>query len=187
MMTIGHSTLALDAFLRALRENGCSLLVDVRRYPGSRKYPHFGQKELFTSLKLDGIEAVWREGLGGRRPVQKNSINLGWRNQSFRGYADYMLTERFAEQIDWLLGQPQLDNTVIMCAEAVPWRCHRSLIGDAVLARQGMVEDIFVHRDGTSSRKPHNLTSFARVEGGRVFYPSDQPSISFPANPNEIL
>ena len=179
MMTIGHSTLALEAFLRALRENECSLLVDVRRYPGSRRYPHFGQKELFASLEKEGIAAVWREGLGGRRPAQKNSINLGWRNESFRGYADYMQTQEFADHIDWLMGQPQFDNAVIMCAEAVPWRCHRSLIGDAVLARRGVVEDIFVHPDGSSSRKPHSMTSFARVEDGRLFYPPDQQLISF--------
>lgn len=179
MMTIGHSTLPLEGFLRALKENGCSLLVDVRRYPGSRRYPHFGQKELFSSLEKEGFTVVWREGLGGRRPAQKNSINLGWRNESFRGYADYMQTREFAEHIDWLMGQPQFDNAVIMCAEAVPWRCHRSLIGDAVLARKGVVEDIFVQPDGNSSRKAHSMTSFARVEDGRLFYPPDQQLMSF--------
>jgi uncharacterized protein (DUF488 family) len=179
MMTIGHSTLLLEAFLRALRENGCCLLVDVRRYPGSRRYPHFGQKELFASLEREGITAVWREGLGGRRPTHKNSINLGWRNESFRGYADYMQTEEFAENIDWLMGLPQLDNTVVMCAEAVPWRCHRSLISDAVLARNAVVEDIFVQPDGSSSRKAHSMTDFARVEDGRLYYPAEQQSISF--------
>src|SRR6266851_2129575 len=110
MMTIGHSTLPLDVFLCALKENGCSRLVDVRRYPGSRRYPHFGQKELFPSLEREGITAVWREGLGGRRPTQKNSINTGWRNESFRGYADYMQTLEFAENIDWLMGQQQFDS-----------------------------------------------------------------------------
>jgi uncharacterized protein (DUF488 family) len=179
MMTIGHSTLLLDAFLRALKENECRLLVDVRRYPGSRRYPHFGQKELFASLELEGITAVWREGLGGRRPAHKDSINQGWRNESFRGYADYMQTQEFAEHIDWLMEQPQFDNAVIMCAEAVPWRCHRSLISDAVLARKGVVEDIFAHADGSSSRKPHHMTSFARVEDGRLFYPPEQQLISF--------
>ena len=178
-MTIGHSTLPLEAFLRALKDNGCTLLVDVRRYPGSRRYPHFGQKELFASLEKEGVTAVWREGLGGRRPTRKDSINMGWRNESFRGYADYMQTEEFAENIDWLMGQPQLDNTVVMCAEAVPWRCHRSLISDAVLARNGVVEDIFVQPDGGSSRKTHSMTDFARVEDGRLYYPAEQQSISF--------
>jgi uncharacterized protein (DUF488 family) len=179
MMTIGHSTLPLEAFLRALKENGCSLLVDVRRYPGSRRYPYFGQKELFATLEKEAITAVWREGLGGRRPAHKNSINMGWRNEGFRGYADYMQTQEFADNIDWLMGQPQFDNAVIMCAEAVPWRCHRSLISDAVLARGGVVEDIFVQPDGSSSRKPHSMTSFARVEDGSLFYPPDQQLISF--------
>jgi uncharacterized protein (DUF488 family) len=178
-MTIGHSTLPLEAFLRALKDNGCTLLVDVRRYPGSRRYPHFGQKELFASLEREGITAVWREGLGGRRPTRKDSINMGWRNESFRGYADYMQTQEFAENIDWLMGQPQLDNTLVMCAEAVPWRCHRSLISDAVLARNGVVEDIFVQPDGSSSRKTHSITDFARVEDGRLYYPAEQQSISF--------
>jgi uncharacterized protein (DUF488 family) len=178
-MTIGHSTLPLEAFLRALKDNGCTLLVDVRRYPGSRRYPHFGQKELFASLEREGITAVWREGLGGRRPTRKDSINMGWRNESFRGYADYMQTQEFAENIDWLMGQPQLDNTLVMCAEAVPWRCHRSLISDAVLARNGVVEDIFVQPDGSSSRKTHSMTDFARVEDGRLYYPAEQQSISF--------
>ncbi len=178
-MTIGHSTLPLEAFLRALKDNGCTLLVDVRRYPGSRRYPHFGQKELFASLEKEGVTAVWREGLGGRRPTRKDSINMGWRNESFRGYADYMQTEEFAENIDWLMGQPQLDNTVVMCAEAVPWRCHRSLISDAVLARNGVVEDIFVQPDGGSSRKTHSMTDFARMEDGRLYYPAEQQSISF--------
>jgi uncharacterized protein (DUF488 family) len=182
MLTIGHSTLPLEVFLRALKENGCTLLVDVRRYPGSRRYPHFGQKELFTSLEKEGIPAVWREGLGGRRPTQKNSINTGWRNESFRGYADYMQTPEFADHIDWLMGQPQLDHTVIMCAEAVPWRCHRSLIGDAVLSRKGVVEDIFVQPDGGSSRKPHSMTPFARLEGSRLFYPPEQPLMNFREN-----
>jgi uncharacterized protein (DUF488 family) len=171
MMTIGHSTLPISSFLLALKENGCSLLVDVRRHPGSRRHPQFGQKQLFSSLEEEGIRAVWREELGGRRAAAKNSINAGWKNTSFRGYADYMQTQEFADQIDWLMDQPELSSVVIMCAEAVPWRCHRSLIGDAILARNGIVEDIFVLPDGRSSRKPHNMTPFARVEDGRLFYP----------------
>jgi len=171
MMTIGHSTLPIESFLRALKENGCCLLVDVRRYPGSRRYPQYGQKQLFASLEQQTIHAVWREGLGGRRAVDKKTINTGWLNSSFRGYADYMQTREFSDQIDWLMGQQELSSVVIMCAEALPWRCHRSLIGDAILARNGVVEDIFVLPDGRSSRKPHSMTPFARVEDGRLFYP----------------
>ena len=110
-------------------------------------------------------------GTGGRRAAHKNTVNKGWRNEGFRGYADYMQTQEFAEQIDWLMARPDLSSVVIMCAEALPWRCHRCLIGDAILARNGFVEDIFVLPDGRSSRKLHSMTPFARVEEGRVFYP----------------
>jgi uncharacterized protein (DUF488 family) len=174
MMTIGHSTLPIESFLRALKDNGCGLLVDVRRFPGSRKHPQYDQKSLFASLAAEGVSAVWREGLGGRRPVHPNSINTGWLNASFRGYADYMQTAEFAGQIDWLTEQQKLTTVAIMCAEAVPWRCHRRLVGDAVLARGGSVEDIFVLPDGKSSRKPHTMTEFARVDGHRVFYPAPE-------------
>ena len=92
------------------------------------------------------------QGLGGRREAKKDSVNTGWKNESFRGYADYMQTQAFDGEVDWLMELADVDSTVVMCAEAVPWRCHRSLIGDAVLARGGMVEDIFVLRDGRSSR-----------------------------------
>jgi uncharacterized protein (DUF488 family) len=173
MMTIGHSTLALDSFLRALRENGCTTLVDVRRFPGSRRHPQFGQDKLFAALREAGIRALWREGLGGRREVMPDSVNTGWRNESFRGYADYMQTDHFAHEIEWLMALADFDSAVVMCAEAVPWRCHRSLIADAVLARGGVVEDIFVEADGRSSRRPHAMTEFARVEGTRVWYPGE--------------
>ncbi len=177
MMTIGHSTLPIGSFLRALKENGCSLLVDVRRHPGSRRHPQFGQEPLFASLEKEDIRAVWREGLGGRRPVHKNTINMGWLNEGFRGYADYMQTQEFADHLDWLMSQQELSRTVIMCAESLPWRCHRSLISDAVLARGGVVEDIFVLPDGRSSRKPHSMTPFAQVENGRLFYPPATTSL----------
>ena len=173
MMTIGHSTLEIGVFLRVLGENGCRVLVDVRRFPGSRRYPWFGQAALFAALEQVGIRGVWREGLGGRRAARKDSVNTGWRNESFRGYADYMQTAAFATEIDWLVGLPELDGAVVMCAEAVPWRCHRSLIGDAVLARRVAVEDIFVDKDGQSSRRAHAMTEFARVEGTRVWYPGE--------------
>jgi uncharacterized protein (DUF488 family) len=177
MMTIGHSTLPIESFLRALKESECTLLVDVRRHPGSRRHPQYSQQQLFAFLEQVGIGAVWREGLGGRRTAQKDSINMGWQNESFRGYADYMQTRQFADHLDWLVAQQELNKTVIMCAEAVPWRCHRSLIGDAVLARGGVVEDIFVLPDGRSTRKPHTMTSFAQVSEGRLFYPPPQPAL----------
>lgn len=173
-MTIGHSTLPIEVLLRALVENGCDLLVDVRRFPGSRRHPQFDQERLFESLAEAGIRGVWREGLGGRRKTLPDSVNAGWRNEAFRGYADYMQTSEFHAEIDWLMQQIASRSVVVMCAEAVPWRCHRSLIADAVLARGAAAEDIFISAQGTSSRKPHLLTSFARIEGGRVWYPAEE-------------
>ena len=173
MMTIGHSTLAIEAFLQALRDNGVKTLVDVRRFPGSRRHPHFSQAALFRSLEEAGIRGVWREGMGGRREAVPGSVNTGWKNESFRGYADYMQTTAFAAELDWLVGLAEIDRTVVMCAEAVPWRCHRSLIADAVMARGVAVEDVFVKPDGESERRPHAMTSFAQVSEGRVWYPKE--------------
>lgn len=172
-MTIGHSTLPIEVFLRALKDNGCEMLVDVRRYPGSRRHPQFGQERLFASLTEVGICGVWHKGLGGRRKAQANSVNTGWRNEAFRGYADYMQTAEFNAEIDWLLEQMAHSSVAVMCAEAVPWRCHRSLIADAVLAHGVAVEDIFVSVEGKSTRKPHELTRFARTDAGRVLYPGE--------------
>ncbi len=172
MLTIGHSTLPLNVFVQALKDNDCHLLVDVRSIPRSRHNPQFEQPTLFEALNRAGIDAVWRRGLGGRRSVKKESINQGWRNASFRGYADYMQSAVFAEEIGWLMELPDFDQVVVMCAEAVPWRCHRSLIGDAIVARGGVVEDIFVAADGKSLRKLHRMTLFARVDGARVWYPA---------------
>jgi len=170
-MTIGHSTLPIEVFVAALNDSGCELLVDVRRYPGSRRHPQFGQVSLFASLAEAGIQGVWREGLGGRRKARPDSVNTGWRNEAFRGYADYMQTAEFKAEIDWLIEQVARRSVVVMCAEAVPWRCHRSLIADAVLARGAAAQDIFVTPQGSSTRKPHVLNGFARTEGGRVWYP----------------
>src|SRR5215470_4175781 len=114
-MTIGHSTLSIAVFLRALKEARVRTLVDVRRFPASRRHPQFGQKALFTSLESAGIRAVWREGLGGRRAALKDSMNTGWKSESFRGYADYMQTPEFAAEIDWPVAQPELGWLVVMC------------------------------------------------------------------------
>jgi uncharacterized protein (DUF488 family) len=173
MMTIGHSVLTIEAFLRALEENGVKVLVDVRRFPGSRRHPQFSQEALFAALKKSGVRGIWKEALGGRRNPAPDSINTGWRHESFRGYADYMQTSAFSKEIDWLLGLPELAETVVMCAESPPWRCHRSLIADAVLARGEEVTDIFVKHDGASDRRRHEMTAFAQVRGGRVWYPKE--------------
>ena len=179
MLTIGHSTLPIEIFLEALRQNGCSTLVDVRSIPRSRHNPQYEQPALFAEVERAGIEPLWRKGLGGlRHPLPRDrSVNGGWRNESFRGYADYMQTEEFAVEIAWLMGLPSFGSVAVMCAEAVPWRCHRSLIGDAVLARGGVVEDIFVTPAGKTERRPHTMTRFARVEGTRVWYPAETPGL----------
>ncbi len=173
MLTIGHSTLPIDVFLQALRDNHVALLADVRTIPRSRHNPQFGIEELPASLRSAGIEYRWIQTLGGLRHAQKDSINSGWRNLSFRGYADYMQTEAFAEALRELMSL-DAPTTAIMCSEAVPWRCHRSLIGDALLLHEHSVEDIFVTSAGKSHRKPHTLTPFARVEGSRIWYPEMQ-------------
>jgi uncharacterized protein (DUF488 family) len=179
MLTIGHSTLAIEVFLGALADQGCRTLVDVRTVPRSRHNPQFEQAALFAGLERAGVRALWRKGLGGlRRPLARDiSVNGGWRNESFRGYADYMQTAEFSGEIDWLMGLPDSGSVAVMCAEAVPWRCHRSLIGDAVLARGGAVDDIFVSMGGKSERRPHALTRFARVQGTLVTYPPDKPGL----------
>jgi uncharacterized protein (DUF488 family) len=179
MLTIGHSTLPIEVFLEALKQTGCSTLVDVRSIPRSRRNPQYEQAALFAELERVGIGAVWRKGLGGlRHPLPREiSVNGGWRNESFRGYADYMRTEEFAVEIAWLMGLPDFGGIAVMCAEAVAWRCHRSLIGDAVLARGGVVEDVFVTPAGKSERRPHTMTPLARVEGERVWYPAETPGL----------
>lgn len=173
MFTIGHSTLAIEVFLGALHDNGVRLLVDVRTIPQSRFNPQFGMEALSASLQESAIEYLWMKALGGLRHARKDSINTGWRNASFRGYADYLQTEAFQTALQELMGLEKETTVAIMCSEAVPWRCHRSLIGDALLVHGHSVEDIFVSPTGKSHRKPHTLTPFARVEGTRLWYPGE--------------
>jgi uncharacterized protein (DUF488 family) len=142
--------------------------VDVRTIPRSRRVPQFNQGALAAKLQADGIRYIHLKELGGLRHPKKDSLNLGWRNASFRGYADYMGTAEFRAAIERLLELARKNRTAIMCAEAVPWRCHRSLIGDALLARGVHVEDIL----GTTQKRPHEMTPFARVRGTDVTYPS---------------
>jgi uncharacterized protein (DUF488 family) len=181
MLTIGHSTLPIDIFIRALKENSVGLLVDVRTVPRSRHNPQFGTEALASSLRDAGIEYCWMQSLGGLRHPRKDSINVGWRNDSFRGYADYMQTPEFAEALRDLVALENEATVAIMCSEAVPWRCHRSLIGDALLVHNRAVEDIFVSPAGKTNRKPHKLTQFARVENGKLWYPDPQ-ALPFPGN-----
>lgn len=180
MFTIGHSTLPIEVFVGALLDSGVQRLVDVRTVPRSRHNPQFGSEELAVSLAVHGIEYRWMAQLGGLRRARKDSINLGWRNINFRGYADYMQTETFAAALAELSGAVREKPAVIMCAEAVPWRCHRSLIADAMLVRNYPVEDLFVSPAGKTTSKPHALTSFAKIEGARLWYPENPAQEELP-------
>lgn len=165
LYTIGHSTRTLEKFLELLKREGITQLVDVRSFPASRRYPHFNKEPLAASLAASGIDYTHVPELGGRRSPRADSINLAWRNTGFRGYADYMETPRFAAALDELVRVAAQAPTAIMCAEAVPWRCHRSLIADAYVARGGDVLHIM-----DAGTKPHTMTSFARISDGRVSY-----------------
>jgi uncharacterized protein (DUF488 family) len=173
MLTIGQSTLPIDTFLAILRENGVQTLADIRTIPKSRHNPQFAQENLSRSLANVGIEYRWHRNLGGLRHPLKGSINTGWRNASFRGYADYMQTPEFAAAIDELLNAGPHDHTVIMCAEAVPWRCHRSLVADDLTVHGIPVEHIYYDARGKSRREPHKLTSFLRTQDQRLWYPAE--------------
>jgi uncharacterized protein (DUF488 family) len=159
----------LDEFIAILAAHRVGALADVRLIPRSRRYPHFNDEALAVSLPRAGIDYVPFKSLGGRRRPAKDSINTAWRNDSFRGYADFMQTESFARALDELMRHALSKCTAIMCAEAVPWRCHRSLIADALLARKWEVIDIY----DQNKAQPHKLTPFARVQGTRVTYPDE--------------
>lgn len=152
-----------------LRAHHVEVLADVRLIPRSRRYPHFNDEALAASLPDAGIAYVPFKSLGGRRRPAKDSNNTGWRNASFRGYADFMQTDAFGRALDELMQLARTRRTAIMCAEAVPWRCHRSLIADALLAHGWDVIDIYDERKASA----HKLTPFARVEGTRVTYPGE--------------
>jgi len=172
--TVGHSTHPLAVFLSMLQANGIERLVDVRTIPGSRRYPHFGEEPLARSLQEVGIRYERIAELGGRRrrDPAADDRNAAWRNQSFRNYADYAQTEPFARGLEHLLATAAQQRTAIMCAEAVPWRCHRSLIADALIARGVPVLDIM----SPTSSVPRKPTSFARFDGERVTYPEVAPA-----------
>jgi uncharacterized protein (DUF488 family) len=166
LYTIGHSTRSFEELLGLLKREGVSHLVDVRAFPTSARHPHFNKTHLERALPEQLIRYTHFPSLGGRRKVRRDSHNTLWRNAGFRGYADYMETREFNEALDELLLAAQRDTTAIMCAEAVPWRCHRSLISDAAVARGAEVLHIL-----EGQPQPHRLTSFGRVdEQGRVHY-----------------
>lgn len=178
IMTIGHSTRPIEEFIRLLQAHAVTRVVDVRTVPRSRHNPQFNLDILPASLKAADIGYTHMAALGGLRHTTKDSINMGWRNASFRGYADYMQTPEFAKAMDGLIQLAKKDRIALMCAEAVPWRCHRSLIADALLVRGIEAEDIM----SLTHRTPHTLTPFAKVRGTTITYPPEAAK-SIPKEP----
>jgi uncharacterized protein (DUF488 family) len=168
VLTIGHSTRTIDSFIDLLKMNGVTMVIDIRTVPRSRHNPQFNKDVLPGELVKTGIGYLHIPGLGGlRRPVP-DSLNVGWRNASFRGFADYMQTAEFQEAIKTLINLARIEQIALMCAEVVPWRCHRSLIADALLVRGLLVEHIL----GIGERRQHVLTQWAEVHGTVITYPS---------------
>jgi uncharacterized protein (DUF488 family) len=167
--TVGHSNRTIDEFVELLREHGIERLIDIRTMPRSRTNPQFNQDTLGPHLRNRKIGYRHMAGLGGLRHTTKNSVNVGWHNKSFRGYADYMQTDQFNEALETLIELAREKTTAIMCAESVPWRCHRSLVGDALLTRKFKVLDIM----SKTSAKEHKLNPMAVVKAGKITYPSD--------------
>ena len=168
ILTIGHSTRPIDAFLEMLQAHRVERLVDIRTIPRSRHNPQFNMDALPKPLKRAGIEYTHMRELGGLRHAHKDSINTGWENASFRGFADYMQTPEFEAALGQLIEMAGRKRVAIMCAEAVPWRCHRSLIADALTAR-GVPVDHIMSKTRASA---HSLTPFAKASGSRVTYPA---------------
>ena len=167
--TIGHSTRTLAELVGLLQEHGVTRLADIRRYPGSRRYPHFSRDALESTLpRRTGIEYVHFEALGGRRKPARDSVNGAWESDQFRGYADHMGTPEFHAAVDRLIDTDRA--TAYMCAEAVPWRCHRNLLSDE-LVRRGLE---VIHILGPGASKPHELNPMARPQADRVIYPPEQ-------------
>ncbi|MGL5018743.1 MAG: DUF488 family protein [Luteolibacter sp.] len=171
VMTIGHSTRTIEEFISLLLAHSVSRIVDVRTVPRSQHNPQFNKDSLPDSLEKVGLSYVHLPGLGGLRHAKPDSINMGLRNTSFRGYADYMQTPEFEESLEELIVLANHDRLALMCAEAVPWRCHRSLIGDALLVRGIRTEDIM----SPTRRQVHTLTHFAKVQGTAITYPTEDP------------
>lgn len=169
VLTIGHSTRTIEEFIGLLRAHAVSRVVDVRTVPRSRYNPQFNKDSLPDALGKAGLQYVHMPGLGGLRHARPDSINSGWRNASFRGYADYMQTPEFEENLEELIALARTERVVIMCAEAVPWRCHRSLIGDALTVRGIRTEDIM----SLTQCRLHTLTPFAKVRGTKITYPTE--------------
>jgi uncharacterized protein (DUF488 family) len=173
IFTVGHSTLPIECFIAFLHIYGIKCLADIRTVPRSRHNPQFNGDALGHAVKSESIDYVPLPALGGLRHARKDSPNTGWRNTSFRGYADYMQTEAFEEGLAMLIRMSRQKRTAIMCAEAVPWRCHRSLVADALSVRGIPAIEIL----SENSYRMHKLTPFARVEGTQITYPPAQATL----------
>lgn len=169
VLTIGHSTRTIEEFIALLKAHGATCVVDVRTVPRSRHNPQCNKDSLPRSLKKAGLGYVHMPGLGGLRHAKCDSPNMGWCNASFRGYADYMQTAEFEKSLGELIELAKQESVVLMCAEALPWRCHRSLIADALLVRGIRTEDIM----SPTRRQSHSLTPFAKVHGTALAYSAE--------------
>jgi uncharacterized protein (DUF488 family) len=167
IFTIGHSTRTIEDFIAILKAYGVTCLADIRTVPRSRTNPQFNKDALPESLASEDIKYIHIAGLGGLRKTSADSVNKGWRNDSFRGYADYMQTPEFEESLNGLIELMARETVAIMCAEAVPWRCHRSLVADALTVRGYKAEDIM----SATKSEPHKIKPFAKVEGTKITYP----------------
>jgi uncharacterized protein (DUF488 family) len=170
VLTVGHSTRPLAEFIALLAAHSVTRLIDVRTVPRSRHNPQFNRETFPAALEVAGISYAHAAGLGGFRRASPESPNRGWRNASFRGYADYMQTPEFARNLAGLMEQAKEERVARMCAEAVPWRCHRSLIADALVVHGIRVEEII----SATRRQVHGLTPFARVDGTAITYPPQE-------------
>ncbi len=183
IFTVGHSTRTLEQFISLLHANAIKAVADVRLIPKSRRYPHFQDINLDIELPRAGIEYLSFNALGGRRRPNKQSSNTGWRSEGFRGYADFMQTASFREGLERLTAAAAKRRLTTMCAEAVPWRCHRSLISDALLINEWTVLDIMT----ATQSVPHKLTPFAMVDGTTITYPPEEakpsPTLFDPGSP----
>lgn len=180
VFTVGHSNRPLQDFLRLLQGHHITLVADVRKMPGSRKHPQFNGDALAHSLREIDIDYAHFPGLGGLRRPRPDSPNMGWENASFRAYADYMLTPEFEQSLSEFLTRARGTRAALMCAEAVPWRCHRSLIADALVVRGITVEHIFT----PTRTQAHVLRPWAHVEGTRITYPLPlEARMAAPENP----
>lgn len=174
VFTVGHSNHPIDKFLGILRAHDIERVIDVRRFPVSRKWPHFDAENLAKSLPAAGINYAGMAELGGRRKPLPDSPHSAWRVDAFRGYADFMDTEEFARSLENALALAREHRATLMCAEALPWRCHRSILADAFLARGWEVFEILSEKEA----RPRKLPDFARLEGERVIYDGGQISLS---------